>query len=172
MKIISVHDSEHIKKVAALANEIWRETYAGIVSDAQIEYMLANLQSAEAIKRYIEKDNHLYYLMQDDSGFVGYFAVQIQKDKMFLSKLYVRKESRRQGYAKKCIEFLFDMAQTQNCTEIYLTAAKGNIRAMDAYGKLGFKIVSEIKIDIGNGFFMDDYKMSLNVPRGTFKGNY
>jgi hypothetical protein len=32
-----------------------------------------------------------------------------------------------------------------------------------AYQKIGFEIIEELVIDIGNGFIMDDYKMEKSI---------
>jgi diamine N-acetyltransferase len=37
--------SEHLPEIAALAERVWRAHYPGIISHAQIEYMLARMYS-------------------------------------------------------------------------------------------------------------------------------
>ena len=164
MQIQPVKTNEQIQTVARLANEIWRQHYDGIVPAAQIDYMLANLQSAGAIERQIKDKNYNYYLMRDDCGyFRGYFAFIIEKDKIFLSKLYVQKDSRKKGYAKKALAFMADTAKNLKLSSIYLTVARENVQSIEAYKKMNFSITETINIDIGGGFFMNDYKMSLKV---------
>ena len=48
-EIIRITDPEKIDEIAKLADEIWHECYKGIISDAQIDYMVDNFQSKEAM---------------------------------------------------------------------------------------------------------------------------
>ena len=48
-EIKKITDPARIAEVACLADEIWHECYKGIISDAQIEYMVENFQSKDAM---------------------------------------------------------------------------------------------------------------------------
>ena len=123
-------------------------------------YMLANIQSSEAIQKQITKRQYHYYLFQDKEGaFIGYLGFTLSGKDVFLSKIYLTLESRGHGYARDAMMFLEGMAGKQNCTKITLTVNKGNLNAIGAYEKMGFLKVDSIVQDIGNGFVMDDYKM-------------
>jgi predicted acetyltransferase len=164
MNFLPVKTQEQIKTAAGLADEIWREYYAGIVPSAQIDYMLENFQSEGAISNQIKDKNCKYYLMHDDSGkSCGYFAFIIEENKIFLSKIYVQKNSRKKGYAKSAIAFLTDTAKNLNLSYIYLTVARKNIESVEAYKKMNFTVDGKLDTDIRGGFFMNDYKMSLKV---------
>lgn len=41
---------EHLPALAELASVIWRQHYPGIISSAQIEYMLANMYALESLR--------------------------------------------------------------------------------------------------------------------------
>ena len=47
-----VTDTE-IETLAALADEIWHEFFPGIISDAQVDYMVEKFQSAPAMRQQI-----------------------------------------------------------------------------------------------------------------------
>lgn len=157
IEFLKVTDDELIRKVASLAKEIWQEHFSGIISSAQIEYMLENFQSFNAIKKQIQNENYEYHLINDGSN-IGYFAVVIKKSEVFLSKIYVLKGSRGKGYSKKVLEFIKQIRKP-----IILTVNKNNTDTIEIYKKLNFKIFDEVNNDIGNGFFMNDYVMRLEV---------
>ncbi|MCL1972894.1 MAG: GNAT family N-acetyltransferase [Endomicrobia bacterium] len=164
MEIVSVDKKELIEITSKLAFEIWREHYASIITSEQIEYMLEKFQSAEAIAGQISENNHKYFLIKADSGEIeGYFAVVFLKEDAFLSKFYIRKNSRGKGYGKASLSFIKKIAENNNSEYIWLTVNKNNLNSIEAYKKMGFYIDSEIKQDIGNGFVMDDYKMVLKI---------
>ena len=71
MKLERVESPEQIAAVAALAREIWMQHYIPIIGAAQVEYMLAKFQSAEAIARQIAEEGYEYYLAPG----AGYLAL-------------------------------------------------------------------------------------------------
>ncbi|MCL2389943.1 MAG: GNAT family N-acetyltransferase [Endomicrobia bacterium] len=164
MEIIEVNSKELIEKTASLADEIWREHYVNIISIAQIDYMVKNLQSVTAISNQISNEKYSYFLIKDDNGsYEGYFAVAPKDGCLFLSKIYVRKESRKKGYAKKSLEFIKKFAKSLNLDNIVLNVSRDNAGSIEAYKKMNFKICGEIDLDIGSGFYMNDYKMVLQI---------
>ncbi len=77
-----------IERIAAIAAEIWREHYTDMIGAGQVEYMLENFQSAEAITRQIENEGYRYFVAEEDGDFLGYGALQMtaESDRLFLSK--------------------------------------------------------------------------------------
>ncbi len=150
-----VKTTNEIKIVERLANIIWREAYKNLLSIDQIEYMLKEFQSETTIKEQI-KDNHQYYLIYNNDEEIGFFSYVIT-DHIYLSKIYILKEYRKQGYAKKVIKFL-----KEKRLNIKLRVNKENIIAVNSYKRLGFIITGKLKTDIGGGFYMDDYLMESN----------
>src|SRR5690606_24367831 len=103
IKIIEVFTDSDIKTTASLATEIWREHYSHIITKEQIEYMLDNFQSEQAIREQISSGDLQYYLMMLDDATVGYLAVKEEAGKLFLSKFYILKSYRGNGYASRAI---------------------------------------------------------------------
>ncbi|MBR4949635.1 MAG: GNAT family N-acetyltransferase, partial [Clostridia bacterium] len=93
------------EQIEILAKEIWNEHYIKILSKEQIDYMLQNFQSQKAIENQI-KDGYNYFVMKIDGKIMGYTGIVFQEEKMFLSKLYIKKEARNKGVGKTTLEFL------------------------------------------------------------------
>ncbi len=166
IEFIKVSGRRLIKTVVLLAREIWTEHFTAIIGRGQVDYMLAKFQSAEAISRQIENEGFLYYLLKEGSGeYVGYAGVVPDKSKreLFLSKLYIKCDKRRRGYAKKAMRFVEDLARQMKIDKITLTVNKNNAIAIEAYRKMGFANIGSIVTDIGGGFVMDDYKMEKSA---------
>lgn len=164
MEIEKVIADEQVKFTAELANEIWHQHFSGIISDCQIDYMLEKFQSYDAMKRQICEDGYQYFLMKDDNGgFFGYFAVAPKDNDLFLSKIYIKKESRGNGYARKAVEFIKNLVREMSLNGIFLTVNRGNADTVKIYKKMDFQIIDKVDTDIGNGFFMNDYIMRLEV---------
>lgn len=98
MNFIKV-EKEEIPVLAALASDIWHEYWGIILSDEQIEYMVENFQSEKAMKKQISEENYSYCFINDNGENIGYFGISPKDGYMFLSKLYIKKNSagREQG---------------------------------------------------------------------------
>ena len=148
------------EQIEILAKEIWNEHYIKILSKEQIDYMLQNFQSQKAIENQI-KDGYNYFVMKIDGKIMGYTGIVFQEEKMFLSKLYIKKEARNKGVGKTTLEFLKNLCREKGYNKIYLTVNKYNTDSINAYKKMNFKIIDSVVSDIGNGYVMDDYIMEL-----------
>jgi RimJ/RimL family protein N-acetyltransferase len=51
-------------------------------------------------------------------------------------------------------------ALTLGCHTLILAGNKQNARAIAAYRKNGFEVRDAVRVDIGNGFVMDDFIMA------------
>ncbi len=160
INIVEVKNLKDIKETAMLAHSIWNEHYIPIIGKEQVDYMLANFQSEQAIKEQID-EGYRYFLTYNNGKAVGYFAILADsKDgSLFLSKFYVDKDFRGQGIGRHCISYMEDICKANGLNRIWLTVNKYNSSSIKAYEKLGFRKVEELVQDIGNGFIMDDYRM-------------
>lgn len=156
---IPVNTNEDIAEISNLAYEIWSEHYSYILGPPQIEYMLRNFQSPESIINQIQLHSYQYYFLNYKNINVGYFAIQTDNSKLFLSKIYIKKAFRNKGIAKSTIIFLENLCKMKNLNCIWLTVNKDNNSSIDAYKKMNFVITNTIVSAIGNGFYMDDYLM-------------
>lgn len=163
IEIVRVVTTTQIAATAGLAAEIWREHYTPIIDTEQVEYMLCEFQSPEAIRNQVDKNELIYYLIYLDHCPVGYFAIQVRTDEIFLSKLYVTKASRRLGLAAKAIDFVKNIAADNCLKRISLTINKNNQESLAAYEHFGFINEKAIVTDIGKGFYMDDFLLALHT---------
>ena len=164
LEFVKCETDHKLRRTAEMAIDIWHECFEGVISDEQIDYMLENFQSFAAIKKQVGSENYEYYNFVLDGTRIGYFAVAAQPDNtMMLSKLYMYKEYRGNGYAKKAFEFIKDLARQKGCKSIWLTVNRHNYGAMKVYEAFGMKVIREQVTDIGNGFVMDDYVYSIGV---------
>ena len=144
--------------IAQLADTIWREHYIPIIGLEQVDYMVENYQSAEAMySQYI--DGYHYFMINYNNLFVGYISIKKEDYSLFLSKIYISKEYRGKKIGKSAIDFVQEKALEMNCKSILLGVNRFNVNTIAAYKAMGFKIIGEMITDIGSGFIMDDYKM-------------
>lgn len=165
IKLVEVKTEQQIKAVAALADEIWHEWFPSILCVEQIDYMIDKFQSVKAMTEQIN-NGYTYFLLRKGDCRIGYTAIRTDDDnRLFLSKIYIKKEYRGNGYAKEVFAFLKDYCLEHNLNAIWLTVNKHNDSSIAVYKKSGFRIIGEDVTDIGNGYVMDDYFFQLDIDK-------
>ncbi len=157
-----IDTNEKLKIFAKMANEIWHEYFPFLLSPEQIDYMVKKFQSYEVVKSQIA-EGYNYYFIEKDGLICGYIGFKIEKEYVFLSKLYVKKEYRNSGLGKAALQFLIKTTQRLGLNRIVLTVNKYNESTIAAYKKWGLSTIDSTVTDIGNGFVMDDYIMEYRV---------
>jgi diguanylate cyclase (GGDEF)-like protein len=163
IKIVPVISQDLADEVAALAGKIWREHYTPIIGLEQVEYMLGQFQTPEAIWQDILERQYEYDLISYQGEWAGYMAAcpDDEKNAFFLSKLYVDAMYRGNHLARRMLDNLIGRCQQNGYHKIRLTVNKHNDDAIAAYKKMGFAKGKPIVTDIGGGFVMDDFVMTL-----------
>lgn len=152
-----VTTQENIQKTAELAKEIWNNYFITIITQSQIDYMIDKFQSEMSMTEQI-KSGYEYYNFVLEGEIIGYFAVCPKEDNtLFLSKLYLKKAHRGNGYARKAFEFIKQLAREKGCSMIWLTVNKHNDDSIAIYKKFGMEIIRSEVTDIGSGYVMDDF---------------
>ncbi|PCI47917.1 MAG: GNAT family N-acetyltransferase [Moraxellaceae bacterium] len=171
-RLIEVESPQEVDETAILAHEIWNEHFPNIIGQSQVDYMLDKFQSVDAISGQI-KAGQLYYLIECHQEVVGYLSLLFQEgvshtenSSIQLSKLYLLKNSRRQGVAKSVLVLVREIMRQQGAKRLWLTVNKYNDGAIKAYQKLGFVKVGDVVKDIGASFVMDDFEMELLIDSG------
>ena len=159
IQLVTVTSASQVADVARLAREIWDEYYVPIIGRAQVEYMVAKFQTAEAMQAQIDS-GYQYFLIHLGGESIGYAAIRhdAAEARVFISKLYVLAAHRKSGAGRRCLQHFEEIARERGVTHLWLTVNKGN-PSVRAYERLGFRIAEAIVMDIGGGFVMDDYKM-------------
>lgn len=159
-KVITQYE---IQAVSDMADVIWREHYAAVISAKQIDYMLEKFQSPSAIAQAIS-EGYRYYFINYAGASVGNISIKLDnaERKMFLSKIYLFSDHRGKGFAYGAVNQLVKMCKENRLNTIWLTVNKKN-SSVSRYKRMGFYIADSIVADIGNGFVMDDYLMEMQV---------
>ena len=154
-----------IEPVCALAREIWLQHYPGIITVRQIEYMLAQRYSPDAIRKQLQTGEAWWDKLEVDGELCGFASYEhgVEARTMKLEKLYVHQLVRGKGYGAALIEHVAKAAMRQDMATLYLQVNKYNHGSVAAYLRTGFRVGKAVKLDIGNGFFMDDYVMSRTI---------
>jgi GNAT superfamily N-acetyltransferase len=162
--ISPVRDAD-VTPVCALAREIWVQHYPGIISVKQIEYMLEQRYSQEAIRTQLRANEAWWDKLEVHGELCGFASYErgIDAHAMKLDKLYVHQLFRGKGYGAALVDHVTRAARQQGMDTLTLQVNKYNHGSVAAYLRIGFTVAKTVKVDIGNGFFMDDYLMSKSL---------
>ena len=163
MKLIQIKANQ-LPIIIELTKKIWPVAYGAILSKAQLDFMIQKFYNETAMQELMQK-GHIFYLAQDEKeNFVGFLSFEINSapHKTKIHKIYVLSETQGMGLGRQFFELVKEQAKENNQKSIFLNVNKYN-SALHFYTKLGFSIVKDEVIDIGEGYVMDDYVMELGI---------
>ncbi|MCA1964600.1 MAG: GNAT family N-acetyltransferase [Prosthecobacter sp.] len=156
---------QELPVVEKLARQIWPAVYPGIISQAQIDYMLTVWYQPSAMAREMELRGTWFALIEAAGhGPVGYLSLEPQQPGIcFINKLYLLPDWHGCGLGAIALEWCRQAARQMGLTRLQLRVNKANAPAIRAYRRAGFTFVEDICTDIGSGFVMDDYRLECPV---------
>jgi ribosomal protein S18 acetylase RimI-like enzyme len=151
-----------IARVQQLAHAVWHAHYPGILSAAQIDYMLERGYARDVLATFVTDPTRGLALAEEGAQPLGFAAwyPPAQPRTMKLDKLYVLPAVHRRGVGRALIEHVAAAARRAGCDTLVLNVNRGNTVALRAYERCGFAIRETGDFPIGNGFVMEDYVMA------------
>lgn len=163
LEVRKAETDTQVREIADLAKVIWNEHFTPIIGKNQVDYMVEKFQSYPAMKEQIS-EGYEYYQIFSSGEFCGYTGIHPGEDnRLFLSKLYLKKESRGHHLATGAFSFLKEICRERGYSAIWLTCNKHNDNSLGVYRHFGFEIIDTQEADIGGGFIMDDYIMEYKI---------
>ncbi len=198
--------------ISELAGVIWRACYPGIITHAQIDYMLPRMYAPDVLRDEIRSQGIRYDLLLVDgrpSGFASYGPVaampssqkvvatprRLSKNhtpfetggnapgaahstlgdeasppptnpafEFKLHKLYLLPELHGRGLGSLLLQHVEREVRAGAGRRLILYVNRRNTKAITAYKRNGFAVTESVVTDIGNGFVMDDYVMTKELP--------
>lgn len=167
---ISKASGEDIMCIHDMAQVVFRHTYREILSPEQMEYMMDWMYSPANLQKQLD-EGHVYYIAYRDGKPCGYVSVQpegIADDGRLLfhlQKIYVLPSEQGHGLGRA----LFDRAvahvreAASRCKARIELNVNRNNPSIGFYHHLGLHILRQGDFHIGNGFYMNDYIMGLEI---------
>lgn len=151
-----------IPLIRDLSKKIWPQTYSTIISGEQIDYMLELIYSERALQSQM-KEKHEFIIVNDGRDPVGYASFSLVEPGVYkLHKIYLLPTMQGKGAGKFVLNEIMKAMARKGGHTIRLNVNRNN-KAKDFYEKLGFTITQEEDIDIGSGYFMNDYVMEKKI---------
>lgn len=156
----SIDDIPHIQRIAVTT---WPVSYGEILSHDQLVYMLQKLYNTQSLTKQIAGEHHFYLALVNDAP-IGFASFTHERDVASkLQKLYVLPTFQKKGAGKKLLQTVENIVRRMKGEILLLNVNRFN-PAKTFYEKHGFKIIREEDVDIGSGYFMNDYVMEKSLP--------
>jgi ribosomal protein S18 acetylase RimI-like enzyme len=151
-----------IPLIRDLTFRIWPSTYGSLMPKEQLDYMLDLLYNEKTLAGQMEQGHDFVLLYENDQP-IGFASTGLLMPGVFkLHKLYILPTGQGKGTGRFFLEEIINRVKANGATSIQLNVKRDN-KAKGFYEKLGFSILKEEDIDIGNGYFMRDYVMSKAI---------
>ena len=149
--------------IHTMAHEIWPICFTDMISQEQIMYMLEWMYNLKQLEQNFD-NGHEFILLTEQEENIGFASFEIRNEKSYirLHKLYVNPKQHHKGAGRKLLEFIFSVGHEYKLNALDLFVNRTNT-AVNFYQKIGFEIEESIDIDIGNGYFMNDYRMKMKI---------
>lgn len=158
---IIVAEEAHLPEINRIAHETWPTTFGEILSEKQIKYMLDWMYSIPSLIHQIQEKGHVFLMAKDESGYLGYASYELNYNglpKAKIHKIYLLPVSQGKGVGAAFINRVGKIAVENKNESLLLNVNRYN-KAVGFYEKVGFKVVGNEDIDIGDGFLMEDFIM-------------
>lgn len=148
-----------------IACNTWPTAYGTILSKSQLEYMLQKMYSIEELERQLSGDSFFYIAESVEQNAIGFAAFSLRDQDTgtyHLHKLYVLPAFQKHHCGKILLEQVIKTVQEMKGQRLSLNVNRYN-KARFFYEKMGFNIIREEDIDIGSGYFMNDFVMEKKL---------
>lgn len=164
MTVIRKTSANDIPAIQEIANKTWPATYGAILSKEQVEFMMNMMYSDNSLLQQIQKQ-HQFFIVSEGIHDLGFVSIEHRfKNELItrIHKIYVLPETQGKGIGKLLLDKVVSLAKENDSNTISLNVNRFN-KAYAFYKKIGFEIVGEENIAIGNGYLMEDFKMEMKI---------
>jgi GNAT superfamily N-acetyltransferase len=162
----NLQDAETVQQ---LAETTWWPVYEPIVGAGQVRYMLDAFYSIPVLQQQISSGSQTYILLTEDGTPKGFaaFSPRTEDPEIYkLHKLYCLPAEQGKGYGKMLIDAVEKAVTDNGRTILELNVNRYN-KARTFYERMGYDVVYEEDIMIGNGYEMNDFVMRKVLNRDT-----
>lgn len=159
-------NSDDYNLLNKLAKQVWEPTYGKLLSSQQLEYMFEMMYSVENIRKQIEEEKNVFFIAYSEGTPVGYASVGKYANSIYkLHKLYIVPEMQKTGVGYFLLQkvVLHVLSKEEGNPKLRLNVNRENTKAQSFYFRQGFEIIEEGDFEIGNGFYMKDFIMELDL---------
>ncbi|WP_209330393.1 GNAT family N-acetyltransferase [Lunatimonas salinarum] len=167
MEKVRIATPGDIPMIQAIAQTTWPVAFKDILSQNQIDYMLARMYGSDVLSELIGTKQNIFLLALDAMlqpvGFAAYELNYRGGKQTKIHKLYVLPSAQGLGSGTELCAEVGRQAMKVGNDKLTLNVNKYNHTAISFYEKAGFQTVKEETIPIGEGYLMEDFVMEKHL---------
>lgn len=148
-----------------LASRIWGNTYGEILAKEQLDFMFDMMYAPANIQKQMLEQQHEFFIIRKDGEPAGYLSIEKEGDDTYIfQKVYSLPELHGTGIGRYIVEqgisHLKSIHPRPFTIQLYVNRENP---AVGFYKHLGFRQVATRDHHIGNGYFMNDFIMEMEI---------
>jgi ribosomal protein S18 acetylase RimI-like enzyme len=150
--------------IQEIARVTWQPTYVPLLGQIQVDYMLEKMYNKGALLEQLA-EGYVFLIAElgmEQVGFAAYSIIDHDNRGYKLHKIYVLPDAHGKGVGKFLMNEVVGQVRDAGGKSLSLNVNRNN-KAQNFYEKAGFKVKETVDIEIGNGFFMNDYVMEMPI---------
>ena len=154
-------NANDIPLIRALSMQVWPQTYTPIIGETQVNYMLNRFYAPASLMAQMESGDKFVvcYSGETPVAFASYGKTSIDTYK--LHKLYILPGMQGTGIGTFVLGHIKDAVRRAGAKQLQLNVNRYNYQAKKFYEKVGFSIIRDEDIDIGDGYYMNDHVLQI-----------
>lgn len=154
---------DDIETIRRIAFAVWPVAYEKILSKEQMDYMLDKMYSAKSLLKNMQQNEFVLALNESEViGFASFGPHDENEDVYHLNKIYILPSQQNKNCGRQIIDHVIETIKSRGATSLQLNVNRQN-PAQHFYKKLGFSVIKKEDLDIGSGFYMNDFVMEKNL---------
>ncbi len=133
-----VAKAKYIHMTADLASELWHEVYKRYYPAKQLDALVEELQSADAIEEDIDNDVN-YFLVFLGDKLIGYFAWKMENTALHLLHLYLKPEYRGKALGRDIVNTCERLARGEGRGRVYCEVHNKALPVLQFFKARGYR---------------------------------
>lgn len=153
---------EDIPEFVLLVNEVWNETYRGIIDDEFLDNLknTVDVRIENQTKQFYKKTSYSYVL-EDNGKLIGYTSIDKSKDQDYpdsgeIVTIYLLKIYQGKGYGKMIFEHSLSKLKELGYND-YIISCLADNPTNEFYKKMGGKLYKQKPSKMGNKEYLENY---------------
>ena len=143
-----VAKAKYIHATADLASELWHEVYKRYYPAKQLDTLVEELQSADAIEADIDNDVN-YFLVVLGGKTIGYFAGKMENTALHLMHLYLKPEYRGTALGRDIVLSCERLARGEGKGRVWCTVHAKALPVQQFFKALRYRNLKPAEQDTG-----------------------
>jgi ribosomal protein S18 acetylase RimI-like enzyme len=160
---------ENFRVLADIAKQSYIESHGKSAAPADIEMYINRTLNYNTIKDELNEKRNIYHIMYYDHKPAGYSKIILNapdlniqfQDVTKLERLYLLEQFYSLKIGFELLQFNIELSKQNKQAGMWLFVWKGNQRAINFYGRMGFQIIGSYNFKLTETHFNPNHQMFL-----------